>query len=114
MSFLFVRLTGFHAELFQKMGFPVVEIHSRKSQSARTKASKIFRDNTKKILFSSDVSARGMDYPDVTMVCQVGLPDTKAQYIHRLGRTARAGKTGIGVLMLANFENHFVRLTSSV
>ena len=66
--FVTARLTGFHAELFQKMGFPVVEIHSRKSQSARTKASKIFRDNTQRILFSSDVSARGMDYPDVTMV----------------------------------------------
>lgn len=94
--FVTARLTGLHAELFDKMGFPVVEIHSRKSQSARTKASKRFRDNKSCILFTSDVSARGMDYPDISMVCQVGLPDTKAQYVHRLGRTARAGKTGIG------------------
>ncbi len=106
--FVTARLTQLHAELFALMGFPVVEIHSRKSQSARTKASTIFREQSSKILFSSDVSARGMDYPDVTMVCQVGLPDTKAQYIHRLGRTARAGKTGIGVLMLGDFEQAFI------
>ena len=66
--FVTARLTGFHAEVFNAMGFPVVEIHSRKSQSARTKASKMFRDNHSKILFTSDVSARGMDYPDVSMV----------------------------------------------
>ena len=106
--FVTARLTGLHAELFKAMGFPVVEIHSRKSQSARTKASKEFRDHHNRVLFTSDVSARGMDYPDVSMVVQVGLPDTKAQYVHRLGRTARAGKTGIGVLMLAQYESFFL------
>lgn len=85
------------------------EIHSRKSQSQRTKCSEIFRTTTQGILFSSDVSARGMDYPDVSMVVQVGLPSDKAQYVHRLGRTARAGKSGIGMLMLADFETHFMK-----
>ena len=51
------------------------------------------------IMFTSDVSARGMDYPDVTTVIQVGLPSDKAQYVHRLGRTARAGKQGECVLV---------------
>ena len=46
---------------------------------------------TELLLFTSDVSARGMDYPDVTAVVQVGLPSDRAQYVHRLGRTARAG-----------------------
>jgi ATP-dependent RNA helicase MSS116 len=108
--FVTARLAGLHAELFDIMNFPVVEIHSRKSQSQRTKASKEFRDHTQRVLFTSDVSARGMDYPDVTMVCQVGLPDTKAQYVHRLGRTARgaSGKEGMGVLLLADYEQNFV------
>ena len=68
-----------------------------------------FRDAKKAILFSSDVSARGMDYPDVTFVLQVGLTD-KEQYTHRLGRTARAGKGGLGMLLLMDFEErHMLR-----
>ena len=53
------------------------------------------------------MTARGMDYPDVTRVVQVGLPSGKEQYIHRLGRTARAGKGGCGVLLLCDFESQF-------
>jgi ATP-dependent RNA helicase MSS116 len=70
----------------------VLEIHSRLSQSKRTKVSDQFRDGDNLVMFSSDVSARGLDYPDVTSVIQVGMPSDRAQYIHRLGRTARAGK----------------------
>ena len=56
------------AEVAAKMGLPgVKEIHSRKSQSQRTKTSDEFRKGTDMILFSSDVSARGVDYPDVTL-----------------------------------------------
>jgi ATP-dependent RNA helicase MSS116 len=105
--FTTARLTGFMAELFNsvqdKTGFQTMEIHSRKSQAVRRRASDYFRDSKKAVLFSSDVSARGMDYPDVSFVLQVGLTD-RAQYIHRLGRTARAGKEGRGTLLLAPFE----------
>lgn len=107
--FTTARLTQAFAELFNAMSFKVLEIHSRKSQSQRGKASAAFRTSTQVIMFTSDVSARGMDYPDVTRVIQVGLPANKAQYIHRLGRTARAGKAGDGVLLLADFESRFVK-----
>merc|ERR1719231_678690 len=83
-------------------------MHSRKSQSHRTKVAEQFREGTDVVMFSSDVSARGMDYPDVTSVVQVGMPSDKAQYIHRLGRTARAGKAGGGHLLLADFEAGFL------
>jgi len=56
------------------MGLPVLEIHSRKSQSQRTRVSDAFRDGHGLVMFTSDVSARGMDYPDVTAVVQVGAP----------------------------------------
>ncbi|KAE9051027.1 DEAD-box ATP-dependent RNA helicase 25 [Phytophthora rubi] len=98
------RSAQYMAQLFQAAGFPnVLEMHSRKSQSARTKAADAFRKGKKVIMFSSDVSARGVDYPDVSLVLQVGLTD-RDQYIHRLGRTARAGMEGRGVLVLADFE----------
>mmetsp|Transcript_834 Transcript_834/g.1372 ORF Transcript_834/g.1372 Transcript_834/m.1372 type:complete len:604 (-) Transcript_834:42-1853(-) len=109
--FTTARLTGFMADLFNseqsKLGFSVLEIHSRKSQSVRQKASDKFRLAKSAVLFSSDVSARGMDYPDVTFVLQVGITE-RAQYIHRLGRTARAGKEGKGALLLADYEEKWM------
>ena len=78
-------------------------MHSRKSQAYRTKASAKFRDESNLVMFSSDVSARGMDYEGVSLVLQVGLTE-RAQYIHRLGRTARAGMEGQGILLICPFE----------
>jgi ATP-dependent RNA helicase MSS116 len=101
--FTTARVAGFMADLFTVMSLNVMLIHSRMSQSARTKTSEKFRVGSKVIMFSSDVSARGMDYPDVTFVLQVGCTE-KSQYIHRLGRTARAGKEGFGMLLLCDFE----------
>mmetsp|Transcript_12880 Transcript_12880/g.36306 ORF Transcript_12880/g.36306 Transcript_12880/m.36306 type:complete len:627 (+) Transcript_12880:163-2043(+) len=107
--FTTARLTGFLAELFNsvksKTGYDVLEIHSRKSQKQRERASEEFRKRKNAIMFSSDVTARGMDYPDVSFVLQVSLTD-RSQYIHRLGRTARAGKDGKGGLLLADYEQH--------
>ena len=111
--FTTARLTGYMATLFERMTtsaggrFNIVEIHSRKSQSARTAAAERFKRDRGIIMFSSDVSARGMDFPDVTRVVQVGLTD-RDQYVHRLGRTARAGRSGAGLLMLADFEASFL------
>jgi ATP-dependent RNA helicase MSS116 len=77
------------------VGLNVVEIHSRNSQGARNAAAERFKKETGIFLFSSDVSARGMDFPGVTRVIQVSLTDRES-YIHRLGRTARAGRGGAG------------------
>ncbi len=85
------------------------EIHSRKSQSQRNQAAEQFKTAKKAILFSSDVTARGMDFPGVTTVLQIGVPAAPEQYIHRLGRTARAGAAGSGILILAQVETFFLR-----
>ncbi|KAJ3017510.1 hypothetical protein HKX48_003506 [Thoreauomyces humboldtii] len=107
------RATQLAYECFQAMRkdflpLPSWELHSRKSQSARTKTSDAFKDAPRGVLFSSDVSARGMDFPDVAAVVQCGVPQNREQYVHRLGRTARAGKEGEGYLILAPFEEFFV------
>ena len=100
------RLVGFLAD-FLKDGFscPVMDLHSKKTQSARRTASENFRQATSAILLTSDVSARGIDFPDVTQVIQIGLPESRENYIHRLGRTARAGKEGKGLLVMFPFES---------
>ncbi|EGX91184.1 ATP-dependent RNA helicase mss116 [Cordyceps militaris CM01] len=75
-------------------------IHSGLTQSARTRAAENFRKSESGILFSSDVTARGMDFPDVTHVIQIDCPRDRETYIHRLGRTARQQKDGEGWLLL--------------
>ena len=82
----------------------ILEMHGRLSQEQRTRAAENFRRAESAILFSSDVTARGMDFPNVSHVIQIGLPQTQETYIHRLGRTGRGDKPGEGWLILADFE----------
>ncbi|KAF8575751.1 DEAD-domain-containing protein [Ramaria rubella] len=107
------RATGILATLFAELnpplGVPTFTIHSRLSQPARTRATAGFTTAQSAVLFTSDVTARGIDVPGVTHVVQTGLPSSVEQYIHRLGRTARAGQTGMGLLILAPYEDFFLR-----
>lgn len=106
---------------------PVYEIHSRMTQNRRLAVAQNFKRAKNGILVTSDVTARGMDFPGlvafrrgeffrlsdvidrVTLVVQVGLPSSSEQYIHRLGRTARAGRSGRGVMILTPHESGFLR-----
>ncbi|KAI8825251.1 DEAD-domain-containing protein, partial [Fimicolochytrium jonesii] len=114
------RLTQLFFELFKAItrtsGLPeCFEIHSRKSQAQRTKTAAQFKDAKTAILFSSDVSARGMDFPGVQAVVQVGMPSDREQYIHRLGRTGRGDSTeGEGYLILAPFETPLLNLIKDI
>eukprot|EP00571_Detonula_confervacea_P012830 CAMPEP_0172300926 /NCGR_PEP_ID=MMETSP1058-20130122/2922_1 /TAXON_ID=83371 /ORGANISM="Detonula confervacea, Strain CCMP 353" /LENGTH=676 /DNA_ID=CAMNT_0013010875 /DNA_START=1 /DNA_END=2031 /DNA_ORIENTATION=- len=103
------RMVSFFADLFNEVvKVPVMELHSKKSQSYRNKVSGQFRAATSGVLFTSDVSARGVDYPGVTHVVQFGMPSSRDQYVHRLGRTGRAGAEGKGWLVLGPFESLFL------
>lgn len=96
---------AYFASLFNRgLGRPVLEIHSRKNQDARSNTSERFRQARRAVMFTSDVSARGVDYPDVTHVVQVGTAADRETYIHRLGRTGRAGKSGKGILLMMEEE----------
>ncbi|KAJ5312113.1 hypothetical protein PENANT_c011G00094 [Penicillium antarcticum] len=87
----------------------MLEINSRLTQAERTRSAESFRRSPTGILFSSDVTARGMDFPDVTHVIQIGVPRDTETYIHRLGRTARAGKEGEGWLLIHDGEEGVYR-----
>ena len=88
----------------------IYEIHSKKTQVNRTRSSDAFRKQQSgaAILVSSDVSARGVDYPGVTRIIQVGISGSTEQYVHRIGRTGRAGTGGRGDLVLLPWEMGFV------
>ncbi|PLB48898.1 ATP-dependent RNA helicase pitchoune [Aspergillus steynii IBT 23096] len=82
------------------------ELHSRLTQARRSLYAQKFRNDASAILFSSDVTARGMDFPDVTHVIQVGLARDRESYIHRLGRTGRADKSGEGWAFIHKREHN--------
>ncbi|KAI9744832.1 MAG: hypothetical protein M1818_001757 [Claussenomyces sp. TS43310] len=90
---------------------PVSILHSRVSQSKRTSVTNTFRDAKKGILVATDVVARGMDFPNVSNVFQVGIPADRESYIHRLGRTARAGREGRSIFIVTNDETFFPKYT---
>ncbi len=79
----------------QKSGLRSDVIHGNKSQNYRTKAIKLFKSGKTRILVATDVAARGIDIDNVTHVVNYQLPRTMDSYIHRIGRTGRAGKTGM-------------------
>jgi ATP-dependent RNA helicase MSS116 len=84
----------------------VFQMHSRCSQGQRTKTQKEFGiPSTRAVLLSSDASARGVDYPNVRLVVQIGVALNPAQHVHRVGRTGRAGHDGMAVVMCSPGEN---------
>ncbi|KYK59297.1 ATP-dependent RNA helicase mss116 precursor [Drechmeria coniospora] len=91
---------GFQRRRANLMKLPTFSIQSQLSQVQRTRAADMFRKTRAGVLFSSDVTARGMDFPDVTHVIQVDTPRDRESYIHRLGRTGRQQKEGEGWLLV--------------
>lgn len=78
-------------------GFPAVAVHGDLSQEQRERGMAAFKAGKKEILVATDVAARGIDVDDVTHVINHTIPDDDKTYLHRAGRTGRAGKTGIAV-----------------
>ena len=76
-------------------GINAAAIHGNKSQGARTKALANFKNGEVKILVATDIASRGIDVNDITHVFNYDLPNEPESYVHRIGRTARAGKSGI-------------------
>ncbi|MDD3123993.1 MAG: DEAD/DEAH box helicase [Candidatus Izemoplasmatales bacterium] len=76
---------------------PTLEIHGNKSQGARTEALYQFKSNQVRVLVATDIAARGLDIEGLSLVVQYDLPDVPETYIHRIGRTGRAGLDGIAI-----------------
>ena len=85
-------------------GLAANAIHGNKSQGQRERALQEFRDGRAPILVATDIAARGIDVDDVTHVVQYDLPDVPESYVHRIGRTARAGASGEAVALVAPDE----------
>ncbi len=91
------------------IGFSVASIHGNKSQGQRERALKGFRDGEIKTLIATDVAARGIDIPAVSHVYNYDLPEVPDAYVHRIGRTARAGRDGVAIAFCAPDETLLLR-----
>lgn len=89
------------AHLLQKTGLKADSIHSDKTQAKRDGALKYFKNGNLEVLVATDVLARGIDVSDVEMVVNLSVPDNPEDYVHRIGRTGRAGVSGEAYTMLA-------------
>jgi len=88
------------ADDLEERGFSATSIHGDLSQALREKALKRFRDDKVQCLVATDVAARGIDVADITHVVNYECPDDEKTYVHRIGRTGRAGAKGIAVTLV--------------
>ena len=88
------------ADELAERGFKVGAVHGDLGQAAREKALKAFRTSQVDVLVATDVAARGIDIDDITHVINYQIPEDEQAYVHRIGRTGRAGKTGIAVTLV--------------
>lgn len=92
-----------------RRGIKAEPIHGNKSQGARQRALGNFRAGRTRILVATDVAARGIDVDDITHVIQFDLPNEPETYVHRIGRTGRAGADGIALAFCADDERPYLR-----
>lgn len=93
----------------EKFGFGCAAIHGNKSQGQRTRALEHFKAGQIHILVATDVAARGIDIPGVTHVFNYDLPEVPDVYVHRIGRTARAGADGAAIAFCSREEQNMLR-----
>ncbi|SCU96747.1 LAFA_0G07888g1_1 [Lachancea sp. 'fantastica'] len=105
-----VKFTKFYSTVLQRMfpSLPVHEFHGKVDQKKRTRMVQVFKRAEEGIFVCTDVGARGMDFPDVEEVYQLGVPSEISNYIHRIGRTARGGKEGKASIYLFKDELSFI------
>ena len=87
----------------------VAAIHSDKTQAQRTRALDGFRDGRVRVLVATDIASRGIDVPDVDLVVNMELPNETESYVHRIGRTARAGESGTAISFVAPEERSLLK-----
>jgi ATP-dependent RNA helicase DeaD len=111
-ALIFARTRADTATLANELvirGIPAESIHGDMDQKAREAVLNRFRSNQLKVLVATDVAARGLDIEDISHVFNYQLPDDAEVYVHRIGRTGRAGRTGVAITLLAPREKRRLR-----
>ena len=90
-------------------GISAAAIHGNKSQGARTKALSNFKSNAIRVLVATDIAARGLDIPLLPHVVNYELPNVPEDYVHRIGRTGRAGASGEAISLVCSEETEYLK-----
>ncbi len=96
-------------KLLERDGLRAAAIHSNKSQNVRSRTLAQFKSKRPPVLVATDIAARGLDVNDVSHVVNFDLPETPETYVHRIGRTARAGAEGVAVSFCAGGERRLLK-----
>ncbi len=97
------------ADELTRSGVDADAIHGNKSQAARTRALERFRTGAGRVLVATDLAARGIDVDGITHVINYDLPNVPESYVHRIGRTARAGRSGVAISFCDAEERAYLR-----
>lgn len=90
--------------MLNRLGFPAIPLHGQLSQSARQGSLNKFKSGGRKILVATDVASRGLDIPLVDLVVNYDIPSNSKDYVHRVGRTARAGRSGKSITLTTQYD----------
>ncbi len=93
----------------KRENIPALAIHSDKTQAQRTRALEGFRRGEVRVLVATDIASRGIDVPDISTVINLDMPLEVESYVHRIGRTARAGESGQAVSFVASEERQLLK-----
>jgi ATP-dependent RNA helicase RhlE len=96
-------------KFLEQTGFKATAIHGNKSQNQRTRALNDFKNNRMNVLVATDIAARGLDIDQLPVVVNFDLPMVAEDYVHRIGRTGRAGSEGQAISLVSHDEAHLLR-----
>ena len=102
------------ANMLWKCELPCVALHSLKSQGERLAGLATFKSGIVKVLVATDVASRGLDIPQVELVINSNVPASPKDYIHRVGRTARAGRGGMAITLVTQYDVDRVKQIEAV
>ncbi|EKM83062.1 hypothetical protein AGABI1DRAFT_33446 [Agaricus bisporus var. burnettii JB137-S8] len=100
--------------ILRTLGFPAVPLHGQLSQSQRLGALGQFKSGGRRVLVATDVASRGLDIPSVDVVINFDIPTHSKDYIHRVGRTARAGRAGKSITLVTQYDVELVQRIEQV
>jgi len=102
------------AQQIERAGHKVTSLHGDRSQGQRQSALKGFKDGTHQIMVATDIAARGLDVESISHVINYDMPDTADAYIHRIGRTGRAQRTGDAFTLVTPEDNDMIRILERI
>jgi len=100
--------------ILRTLGFPAVPLHGQLSQSQRLGALSKFKSGGRRVLVATDIASRGLDIPSVDVVINFDIPTHSKDYIHRVGRTARAGRSGKSITLVTQYDVELIQRIEKV